>query len=249
MTLPACVLTVLKYSGNFVLDQSFHTIVIGGGCLGTAAAISIAKRISRRGHAASDVCIIDKMIVGSGLSARHSGIVRAANADSTAAVLAQQASEMWANLETHWGVGLNLENTGALWIACDTGGGANAKWSGLQKSLREQGIDFSQLSLAEARQICPDFVRLNDDVVFVHEPGAVQAWATTCDRPVEAAASGRPPSPQSTTTLQTSRPGSPNTISLVRGWPTPTTASGWSPMAGATLTTCAIRTSHPTAPS
>lgn len=175
MTLPACVLfRDLDYSGNFVLDQSFHTIVIGGGCLGTAAAISIAKRISRRGHAASDVCVIDKMVVGSGLSARHSGIVRAANADSTAAVLAQQASEMWANLETHWGVGLNLENTGALWIACDTGGGANAKWSGLQQSLREQGIDFSQLSLAEARQICPDFVRLNDDEVFFHEPGAFQ---------------------------------------------------------------------------
>lgn len=156
------------------MDQSFHTIIIGAGCLGTAAAISIAKLISGRGHKASDVCVIDKMVVGSGLSARHSGIVRTANADPTAAVLAQRASEMWADLEEHWGVGIKLENTGALWIARDTGGGRNAKWSGLERSLNEKGIDFGQLSLADARQICPDFVRLNDDEVFYHEPDAFQ---------------------------------------------------------------------------
>ncbi len=156
------------------MDQNFHTIVIGGGCLGTAAAISIAKLISARGHAADDVCVIDKMVVGSGLSARHSGIVRAANADPAAAVLAQKASEMWTNLERHWGIGIELESTGALWIARDTGGGLNAKWSGLERSLKEKGIVFDKLTLADARQICPDFVRLNDDEVFYHEPGAFQ---------------------------------------------------------------------------
>ena len=40
--------------------------------------------------------------------------------------------------------------------------------------LNEKGIDFGQLSLADARQICPDFVRLNDDEVFYHEPDAFQ---------------------------------------------------------------------------
>ena len=156
------------------MDDKFHTIIVGGGCLGASAAISIAKQIGDRGYSPRDVCIVDKMVIGSGLTARHSGIVRAANADPTAALLAHRAAEMWSNIERVWGVNLSVEHVGAIWIARDTGHGANTKWDRLQKSLQDKGIEFRRLDLAEARQLCPDFIRLNEDEIFYHEPGALQ---------------------------------------------------------------------------
>lgn len=156
------------------MDNKFHTIVVGGGCLGVSAAVSIAKQLSGQGYSPRDVCIVDKMVVASGLTARHSGIVRAANADPTAAVLAHQAAQMWRNIERHWSVNLPVEHVGAIWIARNSGNGSNAKWDRLQESLQGKGIEFRQLSHAEARQLCPEFVRLKEDEVFYYEPGALQ---------------------------------------------------------------------------
>ena len=43
------------------MTKKFHTIIVGGGCLGTASAISIARKIKKNGGDPSSVCLLEKM--------------------------------------------------------------------------------------------------------------------------------------------------------------------------------------------
>ena len=118
------------------MSRDFHTIVIGGGCLGCASAISIRRRLQRRADAAeSKVCVLEKSVIGSGLSARHSGIIRAANAVPTAAKLAKIATDQWRQLNDLWGVSASFDACGAIWIAKDNGCAGNAKWDALEQQM------------------------------------------------------------------------------------------------------------------
>ena len=42
------------------MDKSYHSVIIGWGCLGASTAISIAQNLNSSGK---DVCIIDKGIL------------------------------------------------------------------------------------------------------------------------------------------------------------------------------------------
>ena len=75
------------------MPKHFHTIVIGGGCLGVATAVSLARRRTVDGR--EPVCLIEKAVLGAGLSSRHSAIIRSANASATAARLAARSTELW----------------------------------------------------------------------------------------------------------------------------------------------------------
>jgi glycine/D-amino acid oxidase-like deaminating enzyme len=151
-----------------------NVVVVGGGCLGAAAAIAVKRRLLGEGNTTTTVTLVEKSVVGSGLSARHSGIVRAANADPTAAALAHRAAKLWRNLEQHWGVHIPVETVGALWIAKANAAGDNPKWQALARELADGDIAFNKLTLAEARDVCPSIVKLNDGEVYYHEPGALQ---------------------------------------------------------------------------
>jgi sarcosine oxidase, subunit beta len=156
------------------MQTHFHTVVIGGGCLGTAAAIAVQRRLRQRGIVGPSVALLEKSVIGSGLSARHSGIVRSANADPAAAALATHASHMWRNLELYWGVSIAIESTGAVWIAKANAQGENPKWQALQVEMEQAGVAFAKISAPHARQICPDIVKLNEGEVYYHERGALQ---------------------------------------------------------------------------
>ena len=152
----------------------FNTVVVGGGGLGIATAISLAARLRKQGKDPSSVCLIDKFVLAGGLTARHSGIVRSANADAGAAKLAKAASEMWLNIENIWDVELEPERCGAIWIAKKDAQGTNEKWDVLEKNLVKDKIRFSKIPIDEARDLTPDFVQLNEDEVFYYEPDALQ---------------------------------------------------------------------------
>lgn len=157
------------------MTQNFHTIVIGGGCLGCASAISVRRRLQRLPDTAgAKVCILEKRVIGSGLSARHSGIVRAANAVPEAARLAKIATEQWRELDNVWGVPASFDACGAIWIAKDNGQTGNAKWDSLERQMQETGVEFQQISASDARAALPDFVNLYDGEVYYMEPGALQ---------------------------------------------------------------------------
>jgi len=156
------------------MSDHFDCAVVGGGCLGTACAVAIQRRLRATGRTAARVCAIDKHVIAAGLSARHSGIVRAANADPIAAELAQRSIRMWQDLNRFLGVSAAYDATGALWIATDPGDGDNPKWCQLALQMDDAGVEFRKVSQSEARELCPPIVSLHDREVYYFEPGAIQ---------------------------------------------------------------------------
>lgn len=154
------------------MSNAYSAIVIGGGCLGTAAAVSISRRLRKTGRAGR-VCLIEKRKIASGISARHSGIMRCANAVPAAAMLARRAAEQWRNLEHHWGVPARFEECGAMWIARDDDH-SKLKWAALQQTMEQAEIEFRELSSEEARASLPACVNLYDGERYFREPGAFQ---------------------------------------------------------------------------
>ena len=157
------------------MTNTVNTVIIGGGILGCASAISTQKRLRKlNGNSNEKVCLIEKTVLSSGISARHSGIVRSANAVKKAAKLAKNATDYWKNLVSIWGVQCEYESNGAIWIARDTGSGKNEDWTKLAESLSELDIKFGQIDKHQAQEICTKNVNLQDDEVFYFEPGAIQ---------------------------------------------------------------------------
>lgn len=156
------------------MQTHFHTVVVGGGCLGAAAAVAIQRRLRRSGLLDQKVVLLEKSVIGSGLTARHSGIVRSANADPAASALAGHASHMWRNLEMYWGVPMATEPAGAVWIAKANARGENPKWQALQTEMEAAGVAFHRVTAEQARELCPPIVKLNDGEVHYHEPDAMQ---------------------------------------------------------------------------
>lgn len=156
------------------MQNHVHTLVIGGGCLGSAAAVAVKRRLRARGLGDRQVAIIEKSVIGSGMTARHSGIVRAANSDPAAAAMAIQAAHMWRNLDAYWGVTIPLESSGAIWIAKANAQGENPKWQALQVEMEQAGVAFEKITATAAREVCPSIVKLHEGEVYYHEPGALQ---------------------------------------------------------------------------
>ena len=154
--------------------KKFHTAVIGGGCLGSASAISLARALKLNGGNPESICLIEKNVLGSGISSRQSGLIRSANADEAAAQLAKISTDMWLDLKNVWGVEVDVERVGALWIAKKDENESNKKWDFISENLKKIPIDFKKISLDEAHLICPEFINLYKDEVFYHEPEAIQ---------------------------------------------------------------------------
>ena len=94
----------------------YHTVVIGGGCLGAATAVSLQKKLNKLGKG-EKVGLIEKAVLCAAESSRHSGIVRSANADPDASMMASISTKMWKNIRDHWGIDMELDEFGAIWIA------------------------------------------------------------------------------------------------------------------------------------
>lgn len=154
--------------------NKYHTVVIGGGCLGTASAITLANHLKLNKKNPESICLVEKNILSSALSIRHSGIVRSANADTNAAMLAKISTDMWMNIKNIWGVELELERNGALWITKKDENNTNEKWDKLAEDLKSVPVNFEKITKDAAQNLCPDFVSLHDNEVFYHEPDAFQ---------------------------------------------------------------------------
>ena len=158
------------------MSKHFHTIVIGGGCLGVAAAVSLARKLSSDGR--KRICLVEKAVLGAGLSSRHSAIIRSANASATAARLAFWSTSLWRNLTDLWGVAVPWERSGAIWIGQDsTTVGTTNPWHELALSMRENGIGFHAIDRAEAGRLTEGHLRLDRDEIYFYEPEVLQLEA------------------------------------------------------------------------
>ncbi len=149
----------------------YHTAIIGGGCLGAAAAISIQRRLKNSGE---KVCLIEKAVLCAAESSRHSGIVRSANADPDASIMASISSSMWKNLKSVWGTDLKLEDFGAIWITKKNSDGKNPAWEDLSMRMKKIDLVFEEINSKSAVEKCGSTLITNDDESYFYEPGAFQ---------------------------------------------------------------------------
>ncbi|WP_022948191.1 NAD(P)/FAD-dependent oxidoreductase [Methylohalobius crimeensis] len=147
------------------MDEHFHTVIIGGGCLGAACAIAL-----RRSLGPGQVALVERKVLGAGLSSRHSAIVRAVNASVNAARMGKAAINCWKRLDAYWGVKIPYQEPGALWIApADEQG----QWSELERSMQRYGVGFQRLSPKEAEKLCQNAIRTDPESLYFYEPEAL----------------------------------------------------------------------------
>jgi glycine/D-amino acid oxidase-like deaminating enzyme len=150
--------------------KKYHSVIIGGGCLGTSTAISIAQNLKSTGK---DVCIIEKGILCGGVSSKHSGIIRSANSSIKAAVLAEQANNMWENIHEIWGTEVKSSKTGAIWIAQNNQKESGKTWKELEKKLNKSGIEFSIVKGEQLKDLTHNAIRIDENnEIYFYEPNA-----------------------------------------------------------------------------
>ena len=166
------------------MHKYFHTIVVGGGCLGVAAAVSLARRQGARGR----VCLVEKAVLGAGLSSRHSAIVRSANASSIAATLAAKSTGMWKDLSNLWGARVACDRVGAIWIGAGSPSTDDPNpWRDLEVSMKGVGVVFHAIDQAEVRQLTSGKLRLDPDELYFFEPEVLQLEASDVLRAMQEA--------------------------------------------------------------
>ena len=151
----------------------YHTVVIGGGCLGAATAISIQRKLNKAGDSGK-VCLVEKAVLCAAESSRHSGIVRSANADPDASIMASISTNMWKNLKHHWGVDMELDEFGAIWIAKKNSDGENPAWSDLSNRMKKIDLVFEEIEPNSAIKKCGTTLITEDDESYYYEPAAFQ---------------------------------------------------------------------------
>ncbi len=153
------------------MTKHFNTVVIGGGCLGSACAFSISRQLGRQQN---KVAIIEKKVMGAGLSSRHSAIVRSANASAMAARMAKIATQQWQTLNNLWGVDIPFEQPGALWIAENVQTTATNKWQLLEKTMQDEHIALQRISRNDVSNLCNGAIRVDPDEMYFYEPDVLQ---------------------------------------------------------------------------
>ena len=153
------------------MTAKYHTVVIGGGCLGCACAFSIHRKLGKK---AGKIAILEKKVLGAGLSSRHSAIVRSANASPNAAKMARLATKHWKHLKPIWGVDIPYEQPGAVWIAPNPAGQGSNKWQDLETSMQAEGVKFSMLTHQEVIELCGDVVKTVPEEIYYHEAEVLQ---------------------------------------------------------------------------
>ena len=151
----------------------YHTVVIGGGCLGAAAAISIQRKLNSEGNG-EKVCLLEKAVLCAAESSRHSGIVRSANADPDASMMASISTEMWKNLKKHWGIDMELDEFGAIWIAKKNSDGENPAWNELSHRMKKIDLVFEEIKPSDALKKCGTTLITDKNESYYYEPDAFQ---------------------------------------------------------------------------
>ena len=151
----------------------YHTVVIGGGCLGAATAISLQKKLHKI-NKKRKVCLIEKSVLCAAESSRHSGIVRAANADNDASIMASLSTDFWSDLRKVWGVEMETEKFGAIWIAKNNQDGENPVWEELSERMKKINLVFEKIDKNSTIEKCSDTIITSDSEAYYYEPAALK---------------------------------------------------------------------------
>lgn len=153
------------------MKNKYHTVIIGGGCLGAACAFSLQRKLGLNN---SQVAIVEKKVLGAGLSSRHSAIVRAANTSKMAAKMAKQSIALWKNLKSIWGVDIDYEKSGAIWITDSNLQKSDTRWQSIEASMREEQIDFNFIPYQEISKLSKSAIKTSPEELYYYEAEVLQ---------------------------------------------------------------------------
>jgi glycine/D-amino acid oxidase-like deaminating enzyme len=151
----------------------YHTVIIGGGCLGAATAVSLQRKLNKVGKG-EKVCLLEKAVLCAAESSRHSGIVRSANADPDASMMASLSTKMWKNLAPVWGLDMELDEFGAIWIAKKNEEGENPVWTNLSERMKKIDLIFEEIDPKSAISKCGTTLITDEQESYFFEPAAFQ---------------------------------------------------------------------------
>ena len=88
--------------------------------------------------------------------------------------MASESTKLWKNLESIWGVDMETEQFGAIWIAKKGQNGENKAWKELSKRMKSLNIEFNEIDHSKASELCGESLIINEDESYYYEPAALQ---------------------------------------------------------------------------
>jgi sarcosine oxidase, subunit beta len=164
------------------VTERADVVIVGGGIEGAAAAWALAER------GVTDVLVVERNTVGSGMTGKSSGIVRCHYGVSSLAAMATVGLEVFENAETLFGHDIGFRQNGYVV------GVGEPNVESLRKSLAAQravGVQTEEVDAAEVAKMWP-FADLSPFAAFAFEPrgGFGDAYQTAQALSVAARAAG-----------------------------------------------------------
>jgi glycine/D-amino acid oxidase-like deaminating enzyme len=159
-----------------------EVIIIGGGLEGAATAWALARR------GVTDVLVLERSTVGSGMTGKSSGIVRCHYGVSSLAAMSQYGLEVFESADEHFGQPIGFHSTG--YIVGVGEGDVDALDANLAAQ-RAVGVQTQRIDRAEVAELWPT-AYLDDFAGFAYEPrgGYGDAYMTAQAFAVTARAAG-----------------------------------------------------------
>ncbi|MDT5338566.1 MAG: hypothetical protein QOD90_4071, partial [Mycobacterium sp.] len=141
------------------MTETADVVIVGGGIEGAAAAWALAQR------GVTDVLVVERNTVGSGMTGKSSGIVRCHYGVSSLAAMANVGLEVFENAEEVFGHDIGFRQTGYVV------GVGERNVDALRKSLAAQravGVQTDEIDAAEVAEMWPH-ADLEPFAAFAHE--------------------------------------------------------------------------------
>ena len=142
------------------MAETADVVVVGGGCLGTASALFLARKRAGR------VLLLEQERVCSGITGRSSGIVRQSYVLPDNARLATKGLRVFEQFDRAIGGDAGFRNVGLVWVG---GPEMRQTFDDLQQSMNEFGAESRYLAPEELRELAPGF-RLEEGEFALWEP-------------------------------------------------------------------------------
>ncbi len=144
-----------------------HVVIVGGGVMGTAIAMYLARRCD---PIEQPVLLLQRRDLGSGSSGRSGAILPQFYADSELASMARDSLRVWAGFQASTGYSVGFRRSGVLTLAGPDDLENREKVSRVVAMLRSIGVEAELLDASEVKRIAPG-LSVADGTLTAYEPG------------------------------------------------------------------------------